>query len=159
MSKRILVVDDHDVVRQGVRLILRNRPEWQVVAEADDGFQAVEKIQSLDPDLVILDISMPRKDGLEVLRDLQKLKIRSKILVLTMHDSKELSAEVQKLGASGCVMKTHAARDLARAMQDVFDGGIFFSGETPPSPKSAADEKPDKKSGILCAGLLQPGMA
>jgi DNA-binding NarL/FixJ family response regulator len=130
MSKRILVVDDHDVVRQGVRRILRNRPEWQVVGEAEDGVEAIEKTKSLDPDLVILDVSMPRKDGLEVAGEVTKLGVRSKILVLTMHDSKELVAAVRKSGASGYVNKTHAARDLIRAAQDIFDGGTFFSVET-----------------------------
>src|SRR5579862_8878048 len=90
MSKRILVVDDHDVVRQGVRRILRNRPEWQVVGEAEDGFEAIEKTKQLSPDLVILDFTMPRKDGLEVQGEVTKLGIPSKILVLTMHNSKEL---------------------------------------------------------------------
>jgi DNA-binding NarL/FixJ family response regulator len=145
MSKRIVVVDDHDVVRQGVRLILRNRPEWQVAGEAEDGFQAIEKIQSLDPDLVILDIRMPGKDGLEVLRDLGPRKIRSKILVFAMHDSTELSADVEKLGASGCVIKTHAARELVRAKQEIFDGGTFFFSDATASPKPAT-ENPEKKN-------------
>jgi DNA-binding NarL/FixJ family response regulator len=158
MSKRILVVDDHDVVRQGVRLILRNRPEWQVIAEAEDGFQAIEKTKSLDPDMVILDISMPGKDGLEVLRDLSKLNIRFKILVLTMHDSKELAEEVERLGASGCVIKTHAARQLLRAIQVIFDGGTFFSSEDTPSAKPVT-EKPEKKTGILCVGSALFGFA
>jgi DNA-binding NarL/FixJ family response regulator len=129
MSKRILVVDDHDVVRQGVRRILRNRPEWQVVGEAEDGIEAIEKTRSLEPDLVILDVSMPRKDGIEVADEMSKLGIRSKILVLTMHDSKELVAALRKAGAAGYVNKTYAARDLIRAAQDIFYGGTFFSVE------------------------------
>jgi DNA-binding NarL/FixJ family response regulator len=127
--KSIVVVDDHDVVRQGVRLILRNRPDWEVVAEAEDGLDALEKISSFDPDLVILDITMPRKDGLAVAAELSKSKARSKILVLTMHDSKELARAVQKAGASGYVIKTQAARDLLRAVEAIFAGGTFFSVE------------------------------
>lgn len=126
MSKRILLVDDHEVVRQGVRRLLRSQPEWQVIGEAGDGEEAIEKTKSLDPDLVILDVSMPRKDGLEVAGEVSRLGIRSKILVLTMHDSKELAAAVQKTGAAGYVNKTYAARDLIRAAQDIFDGGTFF---------------------------------
>jgi DNA-binding NarL/FixJ family response regulator len=133
MSKRILVVDDHDVVRQGVRRILRNRPEWLVVGEAEDGFEAIEKTKQLSPDLVILDFSMPRKDGLEVLGEVTKLGIPSKILVLTMHNSKELVAAVRQSGAAGYVNKTHAARDLIKAAQDIFDGGTFFSVDEPAS--------------------------
>jgi DNA-binding NarL/FixJ family response regulator len=144
MSKRILVVDDHDVVRQGVRLILRTHPEWQVVAEAEDGVEAIDKTKSLDPDLVILDFSMPRKDGLEVLRELTRLRVRSKVLILTMHDSKELGTIVQKAGASGYVIKTHAARDLIRAVQDIFDGGTYFSSGTPAPVKPALDQSETK---------------
>jgi DNA-binding NarL/FixJ family response regulator len=140
MSKRILVVDDHDVVRQGVRRILRNRPEWQVVGEAEDGIEAIEKTKSLAPDLVILDFSMPGKDGLEVVGEVTRLGIRSKILVLTMHDSKELAAAVRKSGASGYVTKTHAARDLIRAAQNIFDGGTFFLGEPPAQDNTAPDK-------------------
>jgi DNA-binding NarL/FixJ family response regulator len=126
MSKRILLVDDHEVVRQGVRRLLRSQPEWQVIGEAGDGEEAIEKTKSLDPDLVILDGSMPRKDGLEVAGEVSRLGVRSKVLVLTMHDSKELAAAVQKTGAAGYVNKTYAARDLIRAAQDIFDGGTFF---------------------------------
>ncbi len=131
MAKRILVVDDHDVVRQGVQRILRGRPEWEVVGEAQDGVEALEKAKSLNPDLVILDVTMPRKDGLEVVIEARKLGLRSKILVLTMHDSKELIAAVRKAGASGYVNKSNAARDLIRAAQHILDGGPFFSVETP----------------------------
>jgi len=101
---------------------------------------------------------MPGKDGLEVLRDLSKLDIRSKILVLTMHDSKELAEEVGRLGASGCLIKTHAARQLVRAMQAIFDGGTFFSSEDTPSAKPVT-EKPEKKNGILRVGSALLGFA
>jgi DNA-binding NarL/FixJ family response regulator len=147
MSKRILVVDDHDVVRQGVRLILRAHPEWQVVAEAEDGVEAIDKTKSLDPDLVILDFSMPRKDGLEVLRELTRLQVRSKVLILTMHDSKELGAVVQKAGASGYVIKTHAARDLIRAVQDIFDGGTYFSSGAPAPTTASVTDQSEKTPG------------
>jgi DNA-binding NarL/FixJ family response regulator len=138
MAKRILVVDDHDVVRQGVRRILRGRPDWEVVGEAEDGVEAIEKTKALEPDLVVLDVSMPRKDGIEVVRDLTKMKVPSKVLILTMHDSKELATEVKKSGASGYVNKTHAARDLIRAAQEIFDGGTFFSPDQPASKKPAS---------------------
>lgn len=128
MSKRIVVVDDHDVVRQGVRLILRSRPEWSVVDEAANGNEAVRKIKAQEPDLTILDISMPEKDGLEVIRDLKAAGTIPKILVLSMHNSKELIAAVRELGASGYILKTNAAQDLIRAMDDIFAGGMFFPG-------------------------------
>jgi DNA-binding NarL/FixJ family response regulator len=126
MPKRVVVVDDHDVVRQGVRLIVKGNPEWDVVGEATDGVDALEKIEALKPDLVILDISMPRKGGLDVIRELGEKGIRPKILVLTMHESKDLAERVHDSGAAGFVVKTSAARDLIPAMKKIFDDGTFF---------------------------------
>jgi DNA-binding NarL/FixJ family response regulator len=129
MSSRILVVDDHDVVRQGVRLILRSRPEWTVAAEASNGFEAIEQIKSLTPDITILDISMPGKDGLEVLRELRDLGITTKILILTMHDSVELMTRIKISGASGYVIKTNASRDLIPAIEQILKGLTFFPAQ------------------------------
>ena len=126
MPKRVVVVDDHDVVRQGVRLIVKGHPDWDVVGEATDGIEAMEKIETLNPDLVILDISMPRKGGLDVIRELGEKGLRPKILVLTMHESKDLAERVQESGAAGYVVKTNAARDLIPAMKTIFDNGTFF---------------------------------
>jgi two-component system response regulator NreC len=143
VANRILVVDDHDVVRHGVLLILRAHPEWEIVGEAGDGFEAIAKTQALDPDLVILDISMPRKDGLEVLTELVQMKTRARILVLTMHESKELADALQTAGASGYVIKTQAARDLVRAVQEIFDGNKFF-----PAAKPDPSQQPKKSTAI-----------
>jgi DNA-binding NarL/FixJ family response regulator len=128
VSKRILVVDDHDVVRQGVRLILRNQPGCEVVAEADNGDDAIEKIQALKPDLVILDIGMPGKDGLSVLREIAAPSFpdKPKILILTMHESNDLGARIKSSGGHGYVVKTRAARDLNRAISSIFAGGEYF---------------------------------
>ena len=127
MSLRILVVDDHDVVRQGVRLILRRNPDWEICGEAENGIEAVEKARQLNPDLIILDVSMPGKDGLEVATELHAGGFASKVLVLTMHESKELSAAVKRVGAKGYVIKSHAARDLMKAIETIIDGGDFFT--------------------------------
>jgi DNA-binding NarL/FixJ family response regulator len=148
MSKRILVVDDHDVVRQGVLLILRARPHWQVVGEASDGIEAVEKVRQLDPDLVILDISMPRRGGLEVLGDLQKLQARAGVLVLSMHESKELATQVRRLGAAGYINKTNAGRDLLRALDAIAGGDTFFPSYVQ-APPGAASTPRDKEPGAL----------
>jgi DNA-binding NarL/FixJ family response regulator len=145
MGTRILVVDDHDVVRHGVLLILRSHPEWEIVGEAGDGFDAIAKTQSLDPDLVILDISMPRKDGLEVLTELVQMKVRARILVLTMHESTELAHALRTAGAFGYVVKTQAARDLVRAVQNILAGTPFFPEPAPtlePSPRAKSTANP-----------------
>jgi DNA-binding NarL/FixJ family response regulator len=155
MSKRILIADDHDVVRQGVRLILRKQKEWQIIGEAENGADAMEKIKSLKPDLVILDISMPGKDGLEIISEMKKSASPTKILVLTMHESTELAASVQQSGASGYVVKTGAGSDLIRAMQEIFDGRPFFPSQTASSP-AVTKETPEKKGGTFRVSLEFP---
>jgi DNA-binding NarL/FixJ family response regulator len=134
---RILVVDDHDVVRQGVRLILRTRPDWEICGEAENGAEGLQKEQALKPDLIILDISMPGQDGLDVATELRARKSTAKIVVLTMHESKELASAVHAVGAVGYVIKSHAGRDLVRAIQTIVDGGQFFAIDPPPPRPNA----------------------
>jgi len=129
MSVRILVVDDHDIVRQGVRFILRSRGEWEVCGEAENGIEALEKIDQLKPDVVLLDVSMPGKDGLAVAAELAKRKAPCKTVILTMHDSRDVASLIQRTGAQGYVVKAHAARDLVRAIETVVSGGVFFTVE------------------------------
>jgi DNA-binding NarL/FixJ family response regulator len=144
MSLRILVVDDHDVVRQGVRLILRRNPDWEICGEAENGIEAVEKARQLNPDLIILDVSMPGKDGLEVATELHASGFASKVLVLTMHESKELAAAVKRVGAKGYVIKSHAARDLMKAIETIVNGGDFFTLD--PTPAASSQEPEIKRS-------------
>lgn len=141
MSLRILIVDDHDVVRQGVRLILRRHSDWRICGEAENGVDALAKEQDLKPDLIILDISMPGKDGLEVAAELRARNSPAKVLVFTMHDSKELAAAIQTSGAKGYVVKTHAARDLANAIQIISEGGDFFTSGGVPAKQSKREKK------------------
>ena len=142
MSLRILVVDDHDVVRQGVRLILRRNPDWEICGEAENGIEAVEKARQLNPDLIILDVSMPGKDGLEVATELHAGGFASKVLVLTMHESKELATAVKRVGAKGYVIKSHAARDLMKAIETIIDGGDFFTLD----PYMRSYQRPEAKA-------------
>jgi DNA-binding NarL/FixJ family response regulator len=131
MSVRILIVDDHDIVRQGVRSILRTRSEWEVCGEAENGIEALQKIAELRPDVVVLDISMPRKDGLEVATQLANMKAPCKTLMLTMHSSTGVASAIQRTGAHGYVVKSNAAQHLVRAIETILDGGIFFAVDPP----------------------------
>jgi DNA-binding NarL/FixJ family response regulator len=151
MPLRILVVDDHDVVRQGVRLILRRDPDWQICGEAENGIEALQKEKELNPDLVILDVSMPGKDGLEVATELQARGSSAKVLVLTMHESKELAAAVKRVGAKGYVVKSHAARDLMNAIQTIVGGGDFFSPDLDPPKTREISSKKRPLFRIQCA--------
>jgi DNA-binding NarL/FixJ family response regulator len=134
MPARILLVDDHEIVREGIRtLIARSRPEWEICGEAGDGEEALEAVRSLKPDVVILDITMPKMSGLEAAPRIAKLGLGCRVLMFTMHDSERLSSEVRQAEAQGLVLKTQAARDLIRAVDRLLDGGTFFS----PRPDAA----------------------
>ena len=130
MGFRILIVDDHEVVRQGIRTILRARPQWEICGEAVNGKDAIEKATKLDPDVIIMDITMPEMSGIEATREITRLKLRPAVLVFTMHESKNLAATVQEAGARGFVLKSHAARDLLDALEALLGGGTFFGGDT-----------------------------
>ncbi len=133
LSPRILIVDDHEVVRQGVRTIVqKSRPEWQVIGEAVNGIEAIEAAKLHDPDIIILDITMPVMSGLEAASHITKLGNHSSILIFTMHESERLMAEVREVGAQGIVHKSKAGRDLILAIDTLLGGGTFFGGPLKP---------------------------
>jgi DNA-binding NarL/FixJ family response regulator len=118
MTVRILVVDDHPVVRHGLRMLL-SRPEWEIIDEAADGIEAVDKANLLKPDVIVLDVSMPRMDGLEACRRIRKSVPESEILIVTQHDSAQMMREAITAGARGYVVKSNVARDLPTAVEAV----------------------------------------
>jgi DNA-binding NarL/FixJ family response regulator len=129
MAVRILLVDDHPIVRQGLRTLLQGRGDWQVVGEAADGIEAVEKVESLQPDVVVLDVTMPRMNGLEACRLIQQ-KQKNKdsgleVLFVTQHDSPQMMREALDAGARGYVVKSNAARDLLEAVESVSQHRVF----------------------------------
>jgi DNA-binding NarL/FixJ family response regulator len=125
MTVRILVVDDHPVVRHGVKTLLGGRSEWEIVDEAEDGIEAVEKADRLKPDVVVLDVSMPRMDGLEACRRIRKSVPKSEVLIVTQHDSPQMLREALGAGARGYVVKANMARDLPAAVDAVSQHRIF----------------------------------
>jgi DNA-binding NarL/FixJ family response regulator len=124
---RILVVDDHEIVRKGLRAVLEKQPGWQVVAEAANGREAIEKAIETKPDITILDISMPSLNGLEAVRQIVKKVRRTKILVLTVHDSDVMINQVLEAGARGFLLKTDAGRDLVTAVEALRQDKTYFT--------------------------------
>jgi DNA-binding NarL/FixJ family response regulator len=124
---RILVVDDHEVVRRGLKSILEGRPDWEVVGEAATGREAVEKAQALRPEIVILDMSMPELNGLEATRSILKAVPEARVLVLTQHDSDQLVQSFLQAGAQAYLVKSDAARDLVPAVESLQEGRPFFT--------------------------------
>jgi DNA-binding NarL/FixJ family response regulator len=123
---RILIADDHEVVRQGVRAVLEGQAGWVVCGEASSGRQAVAKAVALQPDVVVLDISMPEMNGLEATRQLRR-SVSAKILILTMHESDQVVTEVLDAGAHGYVLKTDAGRTLVEAIRALLGHREFFT--------------------------------
>jgi DNA-binding NarL/FixJ family response regulator len=123
---RILIADDHEVVRQGVRTILEGQAGWVVCGEASTGRDAVTKAVDLQPDIVVLDISMPELNGLEATRQIRRV-VPAKILILTVHDSDQVVTEVLDAGAHGYVLKADAGRTLVEAIRALLERQEFLT--------------------------------
>jgi len=126
-AARILIADDHDIVRRGLRALVQEQPNWQIVAEAQDGRSAVAKAQELKPDIAILDIGMPSLNGLDATKQIVKLNPAIKVLILTMHESERLIQDVLNAGARGYLLKSDASRDLVTAIRALLLGQTFFT--------------------------------
>jgi len=129
MSIRILVADDHEIVRRGLRALLDAQPEWEVVGEAVSGREAVEKARQLTPDVAIIDVGMPELNGLEATRQILKALPQTEILILTMHESEQIVREVLDAGARGYVLKSDAGKDLVAAVEALCQHRTFFSSK------------------------------
>jgi len=134
MAVRILLVDDHPIVRQGLRTLLEGRSGWEVVGEASDGTEALIKVEELQPDVVVLDVTMPQMNGLEACRLIQQERKHSglEVLFVTQHDSPQMMREALDAGARGYVVKSNAGRDLLEAVEAVSQHRTFTALKTSP---------------------------
>ena len=126
---RILLADDHDIIRRGVKELLETHDGWQVVGEASTGRQAVELAGKLNPDIAILDLTMPELNGLEATRQIKKTLPKTAVLIFTMHENENLIRDVLTAGALGYVLKSDAARHLTNAVEALIQHKPFFSAK------------------------------
>jgi DNA-binding NarL/FixJ family response regulator len=124
---RLLIADDHGVVRGGLKLLLDRQPDMEVVGEAADGAEAVAEALAHRPDLAILDVAMPRLTGIEATREIKALAPEIHVLILSMHDDEHYLYEALKAGASGYVLKQKADQDLVDAVRAVARGDSFLT--------------------------------
>lgn len=126
---RILIADDHEVAREGIRSVLESHAEWEVCAEAQDGREAVEYAGKLKPDIFLLDIGMPNLNGLDAARQILAVAPDARILILTVHDAEQVVREVLAAGARGFLLKSDAGRDLVAAVEALQQGRTFFTSK------------------------------
>ena len=125
---RILIAEDHEVTRSGIRSILAQRPIWEFCGEALNGLEAVRLAKELQPDIIIMDIGMPMMNGLEATQQVIRNNLGSKVLILTMHEAENLVETARRMGARGYVVKLQAGGNLIKALEHVHGGGTFFVG-------------------------------
>jgi DNA-binding NarL/FixJ family response regulator len=126
---RILIADDHEIVRAGTRMILLSRPDVDVI-EASNGQEAIEQARKTKPDLIILDVTMPVLTGIQAARRLKQEMPKIPILILSMHEGRQLAHELRAIGVQGYVSKTDAAKKLSDAIDAILAGGTYFGAPT-----------------------------
>jgi DNA-binding NarL/FixJ family response regulator len=124
---RVLLVDDHEIARKGIRSVLTSDASLAVVSEAADGEEAVKRTEELRPDIILLDITLPGISGIQAARKIRVVSPESRIIFLSQHDSIQIAKDALSVGAQGYVVKSDAGRDLLRAIQTVLEGQTFVS--------------------------------
>jgi DNA-binding NarL/FixJ family response regulator len=128
-ATQILIADDHEVIRRGLRGIIESQEGWTVCGEACDGHEAVQLAEKLQPDLAILDITMPRLNGLDATRQVKQVSPKTEVLIFTMHDSEQLVHSVLGAGARGYLLKSGASKHLIPAIKALLNHTPFFSSK------------------------------
>lgn len=149
---KVMLVDDHSIVREGVRSYLATQPHIEVVGEAADGREALRQAQALAPDVVLMDISLPLINGIATTRSLCRVVPKARVLVLTVHDNKEYVRQVIQSGARGYLLKDASPADLIRAIETVADGKLFFS---PPVSETLLTDYVEQKAALKKSRVVE----
>lgn len=167
MTLRIAIADDHAIVREGLKRILTEQKDLEIVGEAANGFEAVELVRTAKPDIILMDISMPEKDGLDATREIIGMKCATKVLILTMHSDEHYALRTMRAGATGYVVKGSPAEELIKAIHIVSGGKRFLPPKlestfaerylTPEANYSPVESLSDREFQVLC--LLATGLA
>jgi DNA-binding NarL/FixJ family response regulator len=153
---RILIADDHELIRRGLAATLRDKPGWSVVAEAENGRRAVELARSTHPDVAILDMTMPELNGLEATRQILADRSSTRVLILTAHESEQLVREVLNAGAQGYVLKSDAGKALVTGVEALMDGRPFFTSKVARLVLEGFLRSPERENGNAASPGLSP---
>lgn len=161
-KKRIVIAEDHTILREGLRALLSAKPDYEIVGEAEDGNAAIRCVEKLKPNLVLMDLSMPRMNGLDAIREIKKRSPETKILVLTVHKTEEYIQATLQSGADGYVLKDSTHEELGMAIKSVLSGNFFISpgvsdkviggylaGKKPLAPTTPWETLTQRERGIL----------
>lgn len=127
MANRILIADDHDIIREGIKNILRSHSMYQIIGEANNGEDALEKVRKLKPNILLLDISMPKISGLDIISQIKNISPKTKVIIITVHTAHAYIMKALKAGVRGYLVKGNAAEDLLPALRKVVDGKVYLS--------------------------------
>ena len=136
MSTKVMLVDDHALIREGIKQLLEFDGSIDVIEQAIDGAECLEKIQHVQPDILLLDINMPNVNGIEVLEEIKKKNIPVKVLMLTVHSEVEYLVQAVDIGANGYILKDSGSEELKKAIQSVMDGDSYIQPSLIPSLNS-----------------------
>lgn len=133
MSTKVMIADDHGIIREGIKQLLELDESIEVVSEAANGTECLEKLENYAPDILLLDISMPEKNGLEVLNEIKKKEYDIKVLILTMHNELAYLMKAVDIGADGYILKDSRSDELKRAIQAVLSGDNYIQASLIPA--------------------------
>ena len=148
MPFSILIADDHDIIRAGIKNILNNQPKYEVIGEAIDGEDALSKVKKLKPDILLLDISMPKISGLDIIEDVHQISPETKVLVISLHKASAYIMKAFKAGITGYLNKENADEELLPALHKIANGKIYLTSSVSSFLVEKALEKPEQASSI-----------